>query len=327
MLKHFLLLSQNAYSSRNDVTDASGTTTDPSQVNGTQDPLQSNNAPVHCTLVGSVATTLPGIPTQHVKTSVSSDVTPEPLPPKPNLSIVPGIMAQPFNTRVSSDVTPEPITAKANPSIVPGIPAQDVNTSVFSDVNPETITSQSNPIIVQNILAEPVHKSVSTVATLAPQPSTAQPIHTCVSTVGTPPLSAPQPKTSTVATPACHAVTLTTLAEHHGKLHLPPTHNKFLKATCQLKKRANSTHGHFQTSSQTSLMPPPTSQYEHDPNYNPIHRLLAQKTASDPSIAQQYMTFYNRGTPPNPPPPCRASQYPYSFQQYSDYEGEFCYQF
>ena len=84
MLKHFLLLSQNADSSRNDVTDASGTTTDPSQVNGTQDPLQSNNAPVHHTPVGSVATTLPGIPAQHVKTNVSSDVTLEPLPAKPN---------------------------------------------------------------------------------------------------------------------------------------------------------------------------------------------------------------------------------------------------
>ena len=108
---------------------------------------------------------------------------------------------------------------------------------MFSDVNLETITSQSNPIIVQNIPAEPVHKSVSTVATPAPQPSTAQPIHTHVLTVGALPPSAPQPKTSTVATLACHAVTLTTLAEHHGKLHLPPpTHNKFLKATCQFKK-------------------------------------------------------------------------------------------
>ena len=58
-----------------------------------------------------------------------------------------------------------------------------------------------------------------------------------VLTVGALPPSAPQPKTSTVATLACHAVTLTTLAEHHGKLHLPPpTHNKFLKATCQFKK-------------------------------------------------------------------------------------------
>ena len=58
MLKHFLLLSQNADSSRNDVTDASGTITDLSQVSGTHDPLQSNNAPVYCTPVGSVATTL-----------------------------------------------------------------------------------------------------------------------------------------------------------------------------------------------------------------------------------------------------------------------------
>ena len=154
--------------------------------------MESNNPPVHPTPVGSAATSLPCTPAQHVNTSVPSVVTLEPLPAKPNLIIVPGIMAQPFNTTVSSDVTPE------------------------------IITSQSNPSVVQNILAEPVHTSVSTVATLALLPSTAQPIHTHVSTVCPMPQSAPQPKTSTVATLASHAVTMTTLAEHYGKLHLPP---------------------------------------------------------------------------------------------------------
>ena len=160
MLKHFLLLSQNADSSRNDVTDASGTTTDPSQVNGTQDPLQSNNAPVHHTPVGSVATTLPGIPAQHVKTNVSSDVTLEPLPAKPNPSIVPGIMAQPFNTSLSSDVTLEPLPAKPNLSIVPDITAQPFNTSLSSDVTLEPIIAKANPSIVPGILAQDVNTNL-----------------------------------------------------------------------------------------------------------------------------------------------------------------------
>ena len=130
--------------------------------------------------------------------------------------LFPGIMAQPFNTSLSSDVTLEPITAKANLSIVPGILAQDVNTSVFSDVNLETITSQSNPIIVSKYSGR-----------------------TC-----------PQ---------VCPLLPL---------WHL----NCFRSVYCTT-----------------------------------VHDILQQSN-----------------TPPTCPPPHRPPQYPYSFQQYSDYEGEFC---
>ena len=119
MFKHFLFLYQNADSSENDVTEQSGTkTTDnvpgtapqiisqqdtstlPSQVNGTQDPLQSNDAQLHPTSVSTIANLAPNVA-------------------QPKVTTVLVIKAQPVHTNVSTVATPEPTAAQPKATTVP----------------------------------------------------------------------------------------------------------------------------------------------------------------------------------------------------------------
>ena len=99
--------------------------------------------------------------------------------------------------------------------------------------------------------------------------------------------------------------------QHTMQLHLPLWQNIMENSTPHsqqnpqghmlLTKNAHSTQGHYQSFSQSSLMPPPPSRYEQDQNLYQSHGLLPQKNVSDTCNAQQYMAFYNRGTPPTHP--------------------------